>query len=161
MSITSQPYGPVFDEVIMPQFNVRLQAEYDANFLRDHLVARVYLGDVFTGAKATYAIQDETASDPGYRRYLAQTVGPDLIKRAINAYTQQYTEVLSSNGLLQVDVSQAKREIGELSQELSDLREWVGRIRWWQIRRRWRAWQSGRPEREGYSDHYPMEDEVR
>ena len=138
--MTSHPYGRVIDEVITPQFNVRLQSEYDPNFLRDYLTARVYLGDVFTGAKATHAVQDETIADPGYHRYLAKAVGPDLVNRAINAYLQQYNDVLSANTLLQVDVSRLQREVGELSQELSDFKEHVGRIRWWHLRRHARIW---------------------
>ena len=127
MSITATP-GPV--TAVTPfNFEIRISCDYDATFLQDRVVAKVYANGQYTGNYcAARPVEDLSQFGRGYEHELIRRYGPDLQRSIIDEFTG----------------NRYRQQVGELSQELSDLREWVGRIRWWQVRRRYNAWKAGR-----------------
>lgn len=102
-------------------FEVRSIVDYDANYLRDRVVSRVFVNDKETGIYAAMALDDEVIKSAIDVPLALERFGEDLERSVIDEFL----------GLrFREQVTDAHREIRKLQERINHLE----RTRWWHLR---------------------------
>lgn len=121
------PPGPRGDgPLVVPlTLDVRIRTEYDVRFMQDRIVAELFIGDEYAGAKAV-AVPPETQMYDQYgRSYMIRQYAPDLTRMAVRGFIGQHQDRRTEITALEGEIAGLRRHLDRMT-----------RIRWWQLRAR-------------------------